>query len=110
MKISKNLALIKIRSDYTAQGANKFLDAEEAYSKLSQAKNLDKFNNFIERELKNNGEEVKLDAKMHEEYLKQIMENGGAPSLKELQTFAVDIEESQQLNTLMQILQNLFQG
>jgi hypothetical protein len=31
---------------------------------------------------------------MNDKYLKEIMQNGGAPSLKELQNFALDVEES----------------
>ena len=56
---------------------------------LKQAKDQDKFNQqFLEIGHSSKKYGVTLDPQMHESYIREIMEKGGAPSLAELYNIA----------------------
>ena len=63
-----------------------FLDGEEAYQRLLHAKELNQMVNiehFARPET-----QIKLNPAMYELYLREIVENGGTPSLQELSLLA----------------------
>ena len=62
-------------------GTRQFLEGEQAYKRLAQAKSLDSLVNLGSSALQNR---LELDPTMHAQYLRDIVESGGAPSLQEL--------------------------
>ena len=81
-QIARNIELVRARSQDLELSASQFLGGEEAYQKLLQAKKLDSLVN-IDHTARPEAK-IKLSQEMHEAYLREIIENGGAPSVHEL--------------------------
>lgn len=80
--IVKNLELVRARAQDLEQSSKQFVDGEQAYQRLAQAKELDKLVNVNHMALPES--RLQLNPAMHSAYLREIIETGGAPSILEL--------------------------
>ena len=85
------------------------MDGEEAYKKLTKAKNQDRFNQQY-LGINTEAKKLKLDPAKHESYIREIMEKGGAPNLSELYRAAQAADEKTRAGVLIQTVNRLFGG
>ncbi len=81
--ILRNVELVNARALDMEQSSKQFIDGEQAYQRLAQAKELDKLVN-VSQNVALPAVGLKLNPAMHSLYLREIVENGGAPSIEEL--------------------------
>lgn len=80
--IGQNLDLVAARAEDMELSSNQFFSGEDAYQRLSKAKELDSLvamSNSAQSDSK-----IVLNKEMYEMYLREILEKGGAPSIQEL--------------------------
>mmetsp|Transcript_10839 Transcript_10839/g.13666 ORF Transcript_10839/g.13666 Transcript_10839/m.13666 type:complete len:127 (-) Transcript_10839:368-748(-) len=86
-QIVRNIELVQARAEDLKQSSTQFLDGEEAYQRLARAKQLDARVNTRDAALPES--RVELKSSMHDSYMHEIVEHGGAPSVEEI-TMSVD--------------------
>lgn len=79
-RISDNIDKVVARSLDLEESSNAFLSGEEAYQRLAQARNLEQRKGRVDE----SGSKLKLNPALHDSYMRDIVENGGAPSLQSL--------------------------
>lgn len=80
--ISQNIELVGARAEDLQLSSNQFLRGEEAYKRLSKARELDSQMSMSKSALPDS--KIKLNPAMYDDYLREIVETGGAPSIQEL--------------------------
>ena len=86
--IVRDMELVRARSQELEHSSSLFLAGEEAYQRLLQAKKLDSRVDIGRSTRAKESSTLQLSEAMHDSYLREIVETGGAPSLQELATKA----------------------
>jgi len=110
LNLTAQLNLIELKKREVARGAAKFVAGEDAYARLVRAKELDKLNRqFLNIQIEpfvddsGSSTSVKLNPEMYDYYMKEIMENGGAPSLSEIVSTANKVKLRETPSLLMRM-------
>ena len=80
-QIVSNLELVRARIHDLESSQDQFLQGEDAYKRLESAKQLDRVHNTDVCGSDGFGKPLKLDKKMHADYLREIVESGGSPGI-----------------------------
>ena len=79
--ITNNLQHIQSQAQDLEMSSNQFIDGEEAYQRLLKAKKMESLATLTESK---NQTSLQLNSALHDIYLREIVEQGGAPSVQEL--------------------------
>lgn len=71
------------RAEDQKRSSEQFVEGEAAYQRLARAKELDQLVNTNNTAL-GSGSQVELKKVMYDSYMREIIENGGAPSMDEI--------------------------
>ena len=99
--VAKNLHEINLRAEQIEAGADRFVSNEAAYAKLEQAKKQEALGRqFVDPK---SDSKLVLNKQKSDDYFREIVETGGAPSVEEISRLAQELKAAQTVSSFYKI-------